>query len=119
MKSILGCYPDKKVGGKLTHRECMVRHRESIIWSHWESKIIHKELVFTDRVGIIWSHRDSKIIHRELVYKLKIIVYLPSKFGRIWVILGMSLRLRPRDIPWKTHTLPCLDGKYIIYYTKE
>ena len=81
----------------------MVRHRESIIWSHRESMIIHRELVFTDREGIIWSHRESKIIHRELVYKLKRIVYLPSKLGRLWVSLGMS------------HTLPHLDGKYIIY----
>ena len=61
----------------------MVRHRESIIWSHRESKIIHRELVFTDREGIIWSHRESKIIHRELVYKLKMIVYRPSKLGRL------------------------------------
>ena len=79
----------------------MVRHRESIIWSHRESMIIHRELVFTDREGIIWSHRESKIIHRELVYKLKRIVYLPSKLGRLWVSLGMSLGLRPRDIPRK------------------
>ena len=93
----------------------MVRHRESIIWSHRESMIIHRELVFTDREGIIWSHRESKIIHRELVYKLKIIVYLLSKLGRLWVSLGMSLGLRPRDIPRKTHTLPRLDGKYIIF----
>ena len=94
----------------------MVRHRESIIWSHRESMIIHRELVFTDREGIIWSHRESKIIHRELVYKLKRIVYLPSKLGRLWVFRGMSRGRSPRDIPRKTHTLPSLNGKYFIIF---
>ena len=47
----------------------------------------------------------------------KSIIYLPSKLRRVWIFLGMSLRLRPRDIPRKIHTLPHLDGRYVIYCT--
>ena len=39
--------------------------------------------------------------------------------GRVWIFLGMSLGLRPRDIPRKIHTLPCLDGRYVILSTDK
>ena len=42
--------------------------------------------------------------------------YLPSKLGRVWLFLGMSLGLRPRDIPRKSQTLPRLDGRYIPFF---
>ena len=42
--------------------------------------------------------------------------FFPSEVRVAWVFLGISLGLRPREIPWKTHaTLPS-DGKNITMF---
>ena len=47
--------------------------------------------------------------------------FFPSEVRVAWVFLGISLGLRPREIPWKILTVPPSDGENISYwwYMKE
>ena len=43
-------------------------------------------------------------------------LYHTFKFGQEWVFLGISLGLRPREIPRKTHSCPHLNVWYITFF---